>query len=83
MVVYLVLPWGRSPWFPLGFITFWYALFLLFPATFGGMQPYEDFVLNAYFWLLLGVLFRLPIIALSTQFAANAPIAQPKGRWVR
>jgi len=72
-----------SPWFPLGFVIFWYALFLLFPATFGGMQPYEDFLLNAYLWLLLGVLFRLPTLDLSAQFAANAPAAQPRRRWIR
>ncbi len=72
-----------SPWFPLGFAIFWYALFLLFPATFGGMQPYEDFLFNAYFWLLLGVLFRLPTVALSAQFAANAPAAQPRRHWIR
>jgi hypothetical protein len=69
-----------SPFFPLGFVIFWYALFLLFPATFGGMQSYEDFLFNAYFWLLLGVLFRLPTIALSAQFAANAPAVQPRRR---
>src|SRR6266852_394756 len=72
-----------SPLFPLGFVIFWYALFLLFPASFGGIQSYEDFLLNAYFWLLLGVLFRLPTIALSAQFAANAPAAQPRRRWIR
>ncbi len=72
-----------SPLFPLGFVIFWYALFLLFPATFGGIQSYEDFLLNAYFWLLLGVLFRLPTIALSAQFAAKAPAAQPWRRWIR
>src|SRR6266850_2669143 len=72
-----------SPWFPLGFVIFWYAFFLLFPATFGGMQAYEDFLLNAYFWLLLGVLFRLPTIALSAQFAANAPAAHTRRLWVR
>ncbi len=72
-----------SPLFPLGFVIFWYALFLLFPATFGGIQSYEDFLLNAYFWLSLGVLFRLPTIALSTQFAANTTAAQPRRRWIR
>ena len=72
-----------SHWFPLSFVIFWYGLFLLFPQTFGGMQPYEDFLLNAYFWLLLGMLFRLPILALSAQFAANAPVVQPRRRWVR
>ena len=72
-----------SPWFPLGFVIFWYALFLLFPATFGGMQPYEDFLFNAYLWLLLGMLFRLPTLALSAQFAVDAPTAQPRRHWIR
>ncbi|MHB8608910.1 MAG: hypothetical protein ACYDCG_11465 [Candidatus Acidiferrales bacterium] len=72
-----------SPWFPLGFVIFWYAFFLLGPATFGGMVAYEDFLLNAYFWLLLGFLFRLPTLALSPQFAANAPATQPARRWMR
>ena len=40
--------------------------------TFNGIQPYEDFVLNAYLWLLLGILFRLPTLAVSAQYA-NAP----------
>jgi hypothetical protein len=28
-------------------------------------------------------LFRLPTLALSAQFAANAPAAQPQRRWIR
>ncbi len=72
-----------SPWFPVGFVIFWYAFFLLGPATFGGMAAYEDFLLNAYFWLLLGLLFRLPSMALSAQFAANAPATPPARRWIR
>ncbi len=57
-----------SPWFPIAFVIFWYAGLLLIPITFVGMQPYEDFVLNAYLWLLLGILFRLPTVAVSAQF---------------
>ena len=72
-----------SPWFPLGFVIFWFSFFLLFPATFGGMAAYEDFLLNAYFWLLLGVLFRLPNIALSARFASDSPSPQPAHRWIR
>jgi hypothetical protein len=64
-----------SPWFPLAFVIFWYAGLLLFPITFTGIQAYEDFVLNAYLWLLLGVLYRLPTLAVSAQFAATAPLA--------
>jgi hypothetical protein len=59
-----------SPWFPIAFMIFWYAGLLLFPITYTGMQPYQDYVLNAYLWLLLGILFRLPTLAASSQFAA-------------
>jgi hypothetical protein len=62
-----------SPWFPLAFVIFWYAGLLLFPITFNGMQAYEDFVLNAYLWLLLGILFRLPTLAVSSQYAVTQP----------
>jgi hypothetical protein len=72
-----------SPWFPIGFVIFWFAFLLLFPFTFNGLQPYQNFVLNAYLWLLVGILFRLPSVALSAQFAANAPSAQPHRRWIR
>jgi hypothetical protein len=72
-----------SAWFPLGFAIFWYAFFLLFPATFGGMQAYQDFLMNAYLWLLLGLLFRLPTLALSEQFAVNAATTRPSRRWIR
>jgi hypothetical protein len=72
-----------SPWFPLAFVIFWYAGLLLIPLTFNGIQPYEDFVLNAYLWLLLGILFRLPSLAVSAQFAATAqlsPLYDPRVR---
>ncbi len=72
-----------SPWFPLAFVIFWYAGLLLVPMTFAGIATYEDFVLNAYFWLLLGVLFRLPTLAVSSQYAAAAelpPMYSPRMR---
>jgi hypothetical protein len=72
-----------TPWFPLGFVISWYAFFLLFPGTCAGIQAYEDFLLNAYLWLLLGILFRLPTLALSAQFAPNASVTQPSHRWMR
>jgi hypothetical protein len=51
-------------------------------GTFEGLQAYQDFILNAYLWLLLGVLFRLPKLALSPQFTSAA--APPSGsRWIR
>src|SRR5258707_3044799 len=64
-----------SPWFPLAFVIFWYAGLLLLPMTFSGIQPYEDFVLNAYLWLLLGILFRLPTLSVSAQYAATGRLS--------
>ena len=68
-----------SPYFPLAFAVFWYALMLLFPLTFAGMQPYQDFLLNAYLWLLVGILFRLPSLNLAAQ-AAPADLTAPRPR---
>jgi len=48
--------------FPVGFSIFWFAFVLLFPMTYGGLFAYQNYVLNAYLWLLLGVLFRLPAL---------------------
>jgi hypothetical protein len=62
-----------SPWFPIAFMIFWYVGLLLIPITYAGMASYEDFVMNAYLWLLLGILFRLPTLAASAQFAAIQP----------
>jgi hypothetical protein len=57
-----------TPWFPIAFVIFWYAFTLLLSITFSSMPAYQDFVLNAYLWLLLGILFRLPTITPSLQF---------------
>ncbi len=71
-----------TPWFPIGFTIFWYAFLLLFPFTFGGFQAYEDFVLNSFLWLFLGILFRLPHLHLAPVLAA-APAAPSRRRWMR
>lgn len=72
-----------SPWFPLAFMIFWYAFLLLVPLTFQGLQAYQDFVMNAYLWLLLGILFRLPKLALDAQLATAAPTPGSGDRWIR
>jgi hypothetical protein len=46
-------------WFPIGFSIFWYTFLLVFPISFYGFVAYQDFVMNAYFWLMLGILFRV------------------------
>lgn len=62
--------------FPIAFAIFWYALLLLYPLTFVGLAPYQNYIDNAYLWLLLGVLFRLPRL-LATAPAMKA--AHPAG----
>lgn len=70
-----------SPYFPLAFMITLYAFILLFPITFTGSQGYQDFIMNAYLWLLLGVLFRLPKMALSEQFSPKN--VAPARHWIR
>ena len=72
-----------SPWFPIGIVIFCCAFLMLFPFMVGGIQAYEDFVLNAYLWLLLGVLFRLPHVKVSAELeAAQLASARPRRRWI-
>jgi hypothetical protein len=72
-----------SPWFPLAFMIFWYAFLLLLPFTFQGMQAYQDFVLNAYFWLLLGILFRLPKLAQAAQLSGSTATVPSRNQETR
>lgn len=45
---------------PIGVAILWYAFWLLYPLMYGGLATYENYINNAYLWLLLGILFRLP-----------------------
>jgi hypothetical protein len=53
----------QTRFFPIALAIFFYAFFLLYPITFGSMTAYENYICNAYLWLLVGVLFRLPSLA--------------------
>ena len=52
----------ETRFFPIAFAIFWYAFLLLYPDTFGSLASYQNYVSNAYLWLLVGILFRLPEI---------------------
>ena len=54
----------QTAYFPLGFAIWWYSLVLLVLLVYFGLNAYENFVNNAYLWLLIGVLYRLPGLAL-------------------
>jgi hypothetical protein len=55
-------------WFPIGFALS--GTPFCFPMSFYGFIAYRDFVMNAYFWLMLGILFRV------SEFPRDLPIAQ-------
>ena len=64
--------------FPIAFAILWYGFLLLYPFTYGGLAPYQNYVSNAYFWLLLGILYRLPDL----MAAAPAPPLSPARKTV-
>jgi hypothetical protein len=53
----------ETVYFPIGFAIWWYAVVALVLLMYFGMQSYQNFVNNAYLWLLVGVLYRLPKLA--------------------
>lgn len=53
----------ETVYFPLGFAIWWYAVVALVLLMYFGIQFYQNFVNNAYLWLLVGVLYRLPKLA--------------------
>jgi len=76
----IVIQLRGTMWFPLGFSIFWFAFLVFVPYMWGGVVAYEDFVINAYLWVLLGMLFRLPDFVRSEKLALAAapdgPFAQ-------
>jgi hypothetical protein len=57
----------ETVYFPVALSILWYAFVLLVPFSYNGMAPYQNYVMNAYLWLLIGVLFRLPHLARNQQ----------------
>jgi hypothetical protein len=53
----------QTVYFPVAFAIFWYAFILLIVMTYIAMGAYQNFILNAYLWILVGILFRLPYLA--------------------
>jgi hypothetical protein len=50
-----------TPWFPLAFVVFLFSFLLFFPMTFTSFSMFQDFVISAYLWLLIGILFHLRV----------------------
>jgi len=47
---------------PIAIAIVWYEFLLLYVFTYAGIDAYENYICNAFLWLLVGVLFRLPDI---------------------
>jgi hypothetical protein len=75
---------AKTRLFPVGFSIWFFAFILLLPFTYGGIAPYQNFVLNAYLWLFVGILFRLPSLVAGNQLQGfgHTPSAPPHQRGV-
>jgi hypothetical protein len=65
-----------TPWFPLSFAIFVYTFLLFFPMMYSGASAYQDFILNAYFWLLIGILYRLRTLPKVSQIAQDEALSR-------
>jgi len=66
-----------SALFPIGVVIALFAFAVFFALTAQSNSGYENFVVNAYVWLLLGILFRLPVLEPST-----VPVFPKRRRYV-
>jgi hypothetical protein len=63
----------KGTWaFPLALSITWFAFLQILPMTWGSMAAYQNFVGNAYLWLAVGFLFRLPGLVAEEQFNSAA-----------
>lgn len=65
--------------FPVALAIIWYVFLILYPLTFGGLSPYQNYICNAYLWLLVGMLFRLPDVLESSTVSAPVPVVTGPG----
>jgi hypothetical protein len=70
----------QTRFFPIAFAIFWYTFLLLILLTYGGLSTYQNFVLNMYLWIYLGILFKLPQIQESTPSYFEMPSYQQHRR---
>jgi hypothetical protein len=70
---YLVLKSLKKTYlFPIALSILYFSFLLLGPLTFGGITQYHNYVYNAYFWILAGILFRLPSLVQQPPVAQSA-----------
>jgi hypothetical protein len=52
----------QTRFFPIALAIFWFTFLLLYPFTYGSLAAYQNYLNNAYMWLLVGIFFKLPVI---------------------
>ena len=71
-VVRRIVSLRNSRFFWLGLGIGFYVFFILFAWFYLGMQVYQNYITQAFLWLLVGVLFRLPMLAREPEVAGGA-----------
>lgn len=71
----------QTVYFPLAFAIWWYEVVLLVMLIYFGLPAYQNYVNNAFLWLLIGVLYRLPKLAEMPQPVPMAEHARGMSRW--
>jgi len=70
--------------FPIALAIGWYSCLLLYPWTFASMAGYENYICNAFLWLLVGILFRLPDLLVNAPAPPIIRSIPPRTRdWVQ
>jgi hypothetical protein len=67
----------ETRFFPIGVAIVWYVFILLFALTYLSIDAYQNYVNNAFCWLLIGILFRLPDLAQQDNVAAISLVDTP------
>jgi hypothetical protein len=70
----------QTRFFPIAISIFWFAFLLLYPMTYGGIAAFQNYANNVYFWLLVGILFRLPELQASTPNPLQATSRKARSR---
>ena len=71
----------QTVYFPIAFAIWWYAAVLLVLLMYFNIVAYQNFVNNAYLWLLIGILFRLPKLAEMPQSVPTVKHERGMARW--
>jgi hypothetical protein len=66
--------------FPVALAIAWYAFVLLYLWMFASIAGYENYTCNAFLWLLVGILFRLPELLVNVPVPSGIEPIPPRTR---